>query len=97
MDVHHKSGVPRSCSGMDQNLTSAADPNCVRPIIQARVDETYVQVKGKWKYLDRAVDSDGSTLDFLLTAKRDAEAAKRFFRKTLNALHTQEHSVINEG
>lgn len=38
-----------------------------------RVDETYIEVKGKPKYLYRAVDSAGNTLDFLLTAKRDAE------------------------
>jgi transposase-like protein len=48
-----------------------------------RVDETYILVKGKQKYLYRAVDSAGNTLDFLLTAKRDAQAAKRFFRKML--------------
>jgi transposase-like protein len=46
-----------------------------------RVDETYVKVKKKWKYLYRAVDSQGNTLDFLLTAKRDAGAAQRFFIK----------------
>ena len=60
-----------------------------------RVDETYIKVKGKDKYLYRAVDSDGNTLDFLLTAKRDAEAAKRFFRKALNAVHAQEPRIIN--
>ena len=42
----------------------------------------------------RAVDSQGNTLDFLLTAKRDALAAKRFFRKTLKAIHTQTPRVI---
>lgn len=41
------------------------------------------------------MDSDGNTLDFLLTAKRDAQAAKRFFRKALNAVHNQEPRVIN--
>jgi len=41
------------------------------------------------------VDSKGNTLDFLLTAKRDAAAAKRFFRKTLQAPHTQSPRVIN--
>ena len=46
-----------------------------------RVDETYIKVKGKDGYLYRAVDSTGQTIDFLLTAKRDTEAAKRFFRK----------------
>ncbi len=59
-----------------------------------RVDETYILVKGKQKYLYRAVDSQGNTLDFLLTAKREALAAKRFFRKTLKALHTQTPRVI---
>lgn len=59
-----------------------------------RVDETYILVKGKQKYLYRAVDSQGNTLDFLLTAKRDAKAAKRFFRKTLKAMHTQIPRVI---
>jgi transposase-like protein len=52
-------------------------------------------VKGEDRYLYRAVDSDGNTLDFLLTAKRDAKAAKRFFRKTLQAAHTQRSRVIN--
>jgi len=60
-----------------------------------RVDETYIQVKGEWKYLYRAVDSRGDTLDFLLTAHRDATAAKRFLRKALKATHTQEPRVIN--
>lgn len=52
-------------------------------------------MKGKDRYLYWAVDSDGNTLDFLLTAKRDAQAAKRFFRKALNAVHTQSPRVIN--
>ena len=48
-----------------------------------RVDETYVRVKGKWVYLYRAVDSEGATIDFLLSAKRDAVAAERFLSKAL--------------
>lgn len=59
-----------------------------------RVDETYIQVKGAWKYLYRAVDSEGNTLDFMLSAKRDGKAAARFFRKVLGALHTQTPRVI---
>ena len=59
-----------------------------------RVDETYILIKGKQKYLYRAVDSAGNTLDFLLTAKRDAKAVKRFFRKTLKAIHTSIPRVI---
>ena len=60
-----------------------------------RVDETYIKVKGEDRYLYRAVDSDGNTLDFLVTAKRDAAAAKRFFRKAMLAAHTQEPRVVN--
>ncbi len=52
-------------------------------------------VKAKDRYLYRAVDSTGQTLDFLLNAKRDTEAAKRFFRKALKAAHNQEPRVIN--
>src|SRR5215211_6663335 len=61
----------------------------VRPVGTSwRVDETYIRVKGRWTYLYRAVDSRGQTIDFLLSAKRDAEAAKRFFRKALGQPHT---------
>lgn len=72
----------------------------IRPQLQStndswRVDETYIKVKGQWKYLYRAVDSEGQTLDFLLSAKRDAQAAERFLHKTLKAVHTQTPRVIN--
>jgi putative transposase len=49
------------------------------------MDETYIKVKGVWKYLYRAVDKQGKTVDFLLTAKRDMAAAKRFFDKAMGA------------
>jgi transposase-like protein len=59
-----------------------------------RVDETYVKVKKVWMYLYRAVDSQGHTLEFRLSPTRDAEAAKRFFAKTLAAPHTTPPRVI---
>jgi transposase, IS6 family len=50
-----------------------------------KVDETYIKIKGTWTYLYRAVDSEGNTLEFLLSPTRDAEAAKRFFVKALRS------------
>ena len=60
-----------------------------------RVDETCVRVKARWMYLYRAVDSGGRTIDFLLSARRDAEAAKRFFRKALGRPHTVNPRAIS--
>ena len=60
-----------------------------------RVDETYIRVKGKWRYLYRAVDSSGATLDFLLSAKQDAVAAKRFLLKALGGANHPVPRVIN--
>jgi IS6 family transposase len=48
-----------------------------------RLDETYINIKGRQRFLYRAVDSSGQTIDFLLTDRRDAAAAKRFFRRAL--------------
>jgi transposase-like protein len=60
-----------------------------------RVDETYIKVKGQWMYLYRAVDSDGNTVEFMLSPTRDAVSAKRFFRKALRTRHTVPPRVIN--
>jgi len=60
-----------------------------------RTDETYIKVKGEDKFLYRAVDSTGQTIEFLLTAKRDAAAAKRFFRKALSCPGNPVPRVIN--
>jgi IS6 family transposase len=52
-----------------------------------RVDETYIKVGKTCKYLYRAVDKQGSTIEFMLSAKRDVSAAKRFFKKLMRAEH----------
>lgn len=59
------------------------------------MDETDIKVKKRDYYLYRAVDSSGQTLDFMLSAKRKTQATQRFFRKVLNAPHTQSPRVIN--
>jgi transposase-like protein len=49
-----------------------------------RMDETYIKVAGQWKYLYRAVDKGGDTVDFLLNAKRDLSAARRYLERAIN-------------
>jgi putative transposase len=56
-----------------------------RPVwVSWRMDETYIKVKGEWRYLYRAVDKQGQTIDFLLTTHRDREAALRFLKKAIH-------------
>jgi transposase, IS6 family len=70
-----------------------------------RVDETYVRVKGRWTYLYRAVDSCGPTIDSLLSAKRDAGAAKRVLPEGAGPAthgepthcHRRQESRLSEG
>ncbi len=60
-----------------------------------KVDETDIKVRGEWVYLYRAVDSDGNTLEFRLSARRDAAAAQAVFEKAWGAPHTVEPRVMN--
>ena len=60
-----------------------------------RIDETYIKVKGEDKYLYRALYSTGQTIDFLLTAKRDMVAAKRFLRRAIEASGNAMPRVMN--
>ena len=62
-----------------------------------RMDETYIKVKGVWKYLYRAVDKEGKTVDFLLTAKRDKAAALRFFEKAMKASGAPEKVTMDKS
>ena len=76
---------------------SLAIKNRVKPYLQRnlkswRMDETYIKVKGEWKYLFRAVDKNGKTVDFYLSHNRDSEAARRFFRQTIHRSRLRKHS-----
>jgi transposase-like protein len=62
-----------------------------------RLDETYVKVNGSWKYLYRAVDKAGATVDFLLTAKRDHKAALRFLHKAIGQHDAPEKITIDKS
>ncbi|PFY28497.1 IS6 family transposase, partial [Bacillus toyonensis] len=63
-----------------------------------RVDETYIKIKGEKMYLYRAIDSEGNTIDFHLSQRRDAKAAKRFLKKSLVSCHaTRPRSITVDG
>ena len=60
------------------------------------MDETYVKIKGKWAYLDRAVNKEGHTIDFLLTPTRDRDAAEAFFHKAIPTQGLPEKITIDK-
>jgi len=69
-----------------------------RPVVRSwRMDETYIKVNGQWKYLYRAVDSLGHTVYFLLTAKRDSAAARRFFERAIVLHDVPEKITIDKS
>jgi IS6 family transposase len=78
-------------------LNRRCQPHLKRTNKSYRVDETYIKVKAQDKYLYRAVDSTGQTIDFLLTAKRDTAGAKRFFEKVFSSSSNPIPRVINVG
>ena len=94
LEVHH-STIYRWVQQYAPELDKRCRPHLRSTNASWRVDETYIKIKGKDRYLYRAVDFQGKTIDFLLTAHRDAEAAKRFLCKALKAIHHQEPRVIN--
>src|SRR5216684_9001035 len=62
-----------------------------------RIDETYVKVRGEWKYLYRAVDKEGNTVDFLLRARRNKAAAQRYFEKSIQQNGVPETVTIDKS
>ncbi|WNC95120.1 IS6 family transposase [Paraburkholderia sp. FT54] len=69
-----------------------------RPVGKSwRMDETYIKVRGQWKYLYRAVDKAGKTIDFLLRAHRDKAAARRYFEKAMNQSDAPETVTMDKS
>jgi putative transposase len=62
-----------------------------------RMDETYVRIRGKWAYLYRAVDTNGHTIDFLLTPTRDRDAAEAFLHKAIRSQGLPEKITIDKS
>jgi len=82
IDVDH-STLNRWVLKFSPQLETAFQKRKRRPGGKVRFDETYFLVKGEWKYLYHAVDKEGNTIDFLLTARRDRKAVKRFLKKMI--------------
>jgi transposase-like protein len=61
------------------------------------VDETYVKVNGVWRYVYRAVDQYGQVIDVLVSTRRDAAAARRFFRRAIAALKVRPSEVVTDA
>ena len=76
---HHQEKIVRALKQADAGVNGGE--SCREHGI--RIEETYVRVKGKWRYLYRALDSTGATIDFFLSTSRDAEATRRFLAKAL--------------
>ena len=60
------------------------------------LDEVLIRIRGKMQYLWRAVDQDGYVLDILVQSRRDAKAAKRFFRKLLKGLQCIPRGIVTD-
>jgi putative transposase len=83
VEVDHSS-IYRWVRKFTPKLEAAFRRSKKRPVGTSwRMDETYIKIKGQWRYLYRAVDRSGQTVDFLLTVRRDKQAALRFFKKAI--------------
>jgi transposase-like protein len=61
------------------------------------VDETYVKVNGVWRYVNRAIDQNGQVIDVLVSAKRDAATARRFFQGALTRFKVTPSEVVTDA
>jgi transposase, IS6 family len=90
-NIRLREAATPSSTGLDKRIRPHLNPTND----SWKLDETHIKVKKVWKYLYRAIDSQGNTLDFMLSAKRDAKAAKQFFKKVLKSSWTVMPRVIN--
>ncbi|MFU1478384.1 IS6 family transposase [Roseovarius sp. C7] len=78
-----RSTVYRWVQKFSPELTKRTEKHLRRASVDWHMDETYIRVGGKWRYLWRAVDANGQMVDFRLTARRDAKAAKAFLNRAI--------------
>jgi putative transposase len=101
-ELMRERGVPVDHATVNRWVVKYSPPlekafhRCKQPLGRSwRMDETYIKVKGERRYLDRAVDKVGQTVDFLLTKQRDEQAAKRFLTKAIRRHRVPDKIMID--
>jgi transposase-like protein len=61
-----------------------------------QVDETYVKVAGRWRYVYRAIDQFGQVVDVFVSPRRDLRAARRFFERAIGTTRTMPSEVVTD-
>jgi IS6 family transposase len=61
-----------------------------------QVDETYVKVAGRWRYVYRAIDQSGQIVDVFVSIRRDAKAARRFFERAIGTTKVMPAEVVTD-
>jgi len=89
-----RSTVYRWVQKFAPEVTIRTEKHLRRASVDWHVDETYIRVGGKWRYLWRAIDASGQMIDFRLTARRDAKAAKAFLNKAIERVRLRRPIII---
>ena len=89
-----RSTIYRSVQKFGPELTKRTEKHLRRASVDWHVDETYIRVGGKWRYLWRAIDATSQMVDFRLTARRDAKAAKAFLNKAIERVRLHRPATI---
>jgi len=84
------------CRTFGQTYANGLRRRQPRPGDKWHLDEVFVKIRGKTHYLWRAVDQDGNVLDILVTSRRDAKAATRFFRKLLRGVRSVPRVLVTD-
>jgi putative transposase len=88
--------VRRCCLKFAQHFANGLSRRRPRPGDKWHLDEVFLRIGGKRHYLWRAVDQDGTVLDILVQSRRNAKAAKRFFRKLLKGLRYVPRAIVTD-
>jgi transposase-like protein len=95
--------IPRHRTGLAEVAAETAMRGCGCHVARHApgdrwfVDETYVKVNGAWRYIYRAIDQNGQVIDVLVSTRRDAATARRFFQRALTMLKVTPSEVVTDA